>query len=369
MNRIKILSTLVLVFVSAMFSSCENEIEINAPYEDVALVYCLLDADSTRHYIKINKLYQSLGDAEELAKDRSAQEYEFLNGYLVELNDDGTENMAVRYPLQETDTIPKDSGLFYYPDQTVYYVDGPLNESKSYKLFFTKPNGENVEATTRLIRKTDIPMQGTGGYRVNGISFVGPNGVKSSEKFTIVGPINSKIVEFIIKFRYQDVYVGGGRSPIKTVEIPVGNFTFTTVRETEDEESLIEVFFNPEVFYKSIGDAVPQITGNENPAIDKRQPLSDTAIVLDLSFADEELYTFIEVTKPSTSLLEDKPPYTNVDNGIGIAASRTNWTGAYQLSSLSYDELATGLDLQLTGGRGFCNPRRAAGDPVGTGCF
>lgn len=369
MSRITILSPIILALGLVLFASCENEIEINAPFEDVAVVYCLLDADSTRHYIKINKLYQTLGDAEEVAKDRSAQEYEFLTGYLVELNDDGTENMAVRYPLQQTDTIPKDTGLFYNPDQTIYYVDGPLDESKAYKLFFTKPNGENVEATTELIRKTDVPLQGTGGYRVNGISFVGPNGVKSSEKFTIVGPINAKIVEFIMKFRYQDVYQDGSRSGIKTVEIPVGNYTFTTVREAENEESIIEVFFNPEVFYKTVGDAVPQITGNEVPAIDKRQPLTDTALVIELSFGDEELYTFIEVTKPSTSLLEDKPPYTNVDNGIGIAASRTNWSGAYFLSTLSYDELATGLDKQYTGGRGFCNPRRAAGDPVGTGCF
>jgi hypothetical protein len=41
-----------------------------------------------------------------------------------------------------------------------------------------------------------------------------------------------------------------------------------------------------------------------------------------ISVAAEELNTYMEVNEPSNSIVQDKPEYSNITNGIGIFSSR-----------------------------------------------
>jgi hypothetical protein len=40
--------------------------------------------------------------------------------------------------------------------------------------------------------------------------------------------------------------------------------------------------------------------------------------------ASDDLYTFIQVNAPSTGLIQEKPEFTNISNGLGIFSSRFN---------------------------------------------
>jgi hypothetical protein len=50
-------------------------------------------------------------------------------------------------------------------------------------------------------------------------------------------------------------------------------------------------------------------------------------LTLDYSMAETELNTYMQVSSPSTSVNQDKPSYTNIENGLGIFSSReiTYW--------------------------------------------
>ena len=360
----KLVTFSIIALLGVIGTSCDDEVDINAPYEDVAVVYCLLDPDSTRQYLRINRLFQSDGSAEADAKNREAQEYETIEGFIAELNSDGS--YGETFALQVTESIPKDSGLFYYPEQKLYFIDGTLNPESTYELRFSKPNGEEVYGQTALVRKTGQSLSGVNSWVFTGVPLMSNGGIKESIDFEVLSPINAKGFELSMEFTFEEEYANN-TSELITINIPIGTFTFDKVRSGENVESKVDVSFNPLIFYERISAAVPVITGNESPQVNRRQPI-EQALDFKLSFLDENLDIYIEVTRPSTSLLEDKPPYTNVTNGIGIIASRTKDETAFSLSSLSYDELTTGLELGLTGGRGFCNPRRPAGDPVGTGC-
>jgi hypothetical protein len=94
----------------------------------------------------------------------------------------------------------------------------------------------------------------------------------------------------------------------------------------------------------------------------KRQPDSAN-IQLDLWLAGEELQTFIDLNSPSQTLLEEKPAYSNVDNGLGVWSSRTNLSVGLKISQASMNELIDALELGLTGDRGFCDNEAPLGSP------
>ena len=62
--------------------------------------------------------------------------------------------------------------------------------------------------------------------------------------------------------------------------------------------------------------------------------------------ASEELSNYIEVTNPSNTIVQEKPIYTNISNGIGIFSSRTDNTifspRKLRLSDRTYDSLVDG---------------------------
>jgi hypothetical protein len=59
----------------------------------------------------------------------------------------------------------------------------------------------------------------------------------------------------------------------------------------------------------------------------------------------------MDLNKPSTSLVQERPAYTNIENGIGIFASRTKKIRTFnKLSQKSNDSLITG---SYTGHLGF----------------
>ena len=59
----------ILVIASSLLlvvASCDTDVPVNAPYEQNAVVYGLLDKGDSVHYIKVNKDF--------ISKDKSARE-------------------------------------------------------------------------------------------------------------------------------------------------------------------------------------------------------------------------------------------------------------------------------------------------------
>ena len=54
------------------------------------------------------------------------------------------------------------------------------------------------------------------------------------------------------------------------------------------------------------------------------------------SVASEDLNTYMEVTEPSSSIVQYRPPFTNITNGIGLFSSRFIY---------SIDSLRLGTDM------------------------
>ena len=58
--------------------SCEEDFEINAPYQDITVVYGLIDQGQDTIFLKINKAFLGDGNVLEMAKIEDSSEY--VNG-------------------------------------------------------------------------------------------------------------------------------------------------------------------------------------------------------------------------------------------------------------------------------------------------
>ncbi len=66
-------------------------------------------------------------------------------------------------------------------------------------------------------------------------------------------------------------------------------------------------------------------------------------VELHLVAGGDDLSTFIDVNKPSTSIVQEKPEYTNINNGLGIFSSRYSKAPFTKyLGTTSWDSLSCG---------------------------
>ncbi len=368
MKRLTFLSSLLVLLVF-WTSSCKNDLDIFTEPTEQTVVYGLLDSKDSVHYFKVNKLFQGPGDVNQLAKDPSLMKIENLQARLSEFKVDkngDTIATGLSWPLQETVISNKDSGMFYYPDQVIYKVEALLDAQYIYKVEIERENGDNVYAYTKLIGVTGEILNNSSFYQYQaGLSLAGPTSVPDEIKVQLIPPVNAKVIQVFLDFMWYDQYLDGTESEEHVISYPLGTFEVSKVRKTPQQVTdMIQVRFSPKSFYEFIADHIPAIEQGSN--IKQRIPTNkpdniDEAVSLNFRFiiGDPELYTYMEVASPSTSLIEDKPAYSNIVNGIGVFASRNFEHQFAKMSQPSLDELVDGYLLGLTGDRGFCHPSKA----------
>ena len=110
MNKLYII-ILLIVFVGV--NSCKTDIDVNADYEDITVVYGLINPLDSIHYIKINKAF--LGNPSVIDAAANSDNFNYADGDLdvqiLEYDNNG--NLKTTVPLVRTvNEVPKDAGIF-----------------------------------------------------------------------------------------------------------------------------------------------------------------------------------------------------------------------------------------------------------------
>lgn len=355
-------------------TGCEEDIDILAPYEDITTVVGLLDPNDTTHYVKVNRMFVGEDNAMILAQDREDAEYDDISivveEYTLASYSTDTNATGRSWELVATEIDDKDSGIFYYPYQTVYTFNATLrqpdfdnNVYPYYKLVITKADGSQVTSWTPLVQlqaingvqlKQSVFSQSSG-WTNTGVPFMQSSSqVNSNIALTFIPPVNTKALEPTLVYSWSDLDADDNVLAARSVEVALGTRTLGSVPTTtsESQSNEIEYTISGQTFYEQIAANVLPIL--DEPDVARRFPEQGTHIVLELWLAGEELQTFIDLNSPSQTLLEEKPAYSNIKNGVGVWSSRTKITYEFELSTPSADELTYGLELGLTGDRGFC---------------
>ena len=318
-----------LVFILfGLLCGCSTDFETIAPWKETMVVYGLLNPNDSIQYIRISKAYLGEGNALVMAQQGDSIYYgDVLD---VKMERFQSNSLMESHPLVRIDTVPKNvDGVFSAPYQEVYaYIydmhASNTNDGSIYKLTITnRSTGNVVTASTKVIENFSITTpNSTASYKFNS-----PTG--QTWKFT--SSKLGKIYGITQKINYVEVNTLTNDTVTKNIDWYLGDKLAIS-----DVVSEIRFPFASNDLYRLLGD---------NIAVDpdKTRHLAANPVDVYVSSGTEELYTYIQVSNGNTGIVQDKPLYTNIENGIGLFTCRNTRKISVHLNAESYAALDTSV--------------------------
>ncbi len=337
--------TLLALCSLAFLASCDNDLDITANWKDVPVLYGILNSQDTTHYIKLNKAFLGQGDIMMMAQEFDSLhysedvvglrliEYKTSAGQLVEAN---TIEMAA------TIDIPKPEGAFSSPTQIIYKTNAQLNTSRFYAAEVYKLDTDSIIASNSIPIDVLSSLQMTKPNPFSPLNFV-PNGYASkAEWLSLEG---GKLYELKIRFYYVEQQITDLSDTVqKHIDwvFPYRQSTSTSGGENMSITLDAQQFLNflavnieedPNVYRQVRG-----MVGVQGPT---GFSITHSCMDFTLLAAGEELSTYIMLNENSSSIVVDRPEYSNIDNGIGILSSRSiDFIEDIKINNFSNDEIA-----------------------------
>lgn len=310
-HSLKLFALLIVVLISA----CSTDFEINAPRDETPVVFGLLEASADTQFIKINKTFLGEGNILDYAQVKDSSEYSSkLRAFLVRSSENDTIYLDT---LTVTD---KEEGDFYGGRSTVYYTSEKIapfanNEStEEYKIVVEAPN-KKVYATTTTVGGVVVKNPK---YRSQ-IFVTGRNAPWTYQDRTVqwTTGAGTKLVEVHLVFKYHEFYTSGD-SVLKSFKIFLGSKKASSDAGGE----ILSFKWNTEKFYRELGKLeTPSNVVKRVPSNFNNLPSYDP-MVYEFTIAGSELVRYIELQQPSTGIVQERPKYTNIANGLGLFSSR-----------------------------------------------
>jgi hypothetical protein len=275
------------------------------------VVYGLLNQGDQTQYIKITKAF--LGDQDALLMAQDPQNSSYSDNLTVSLEEWKNGTKSKTYSFTKTTISDKEPGVFYYPNQEVYIAStpltSPLKNDCTYKLFITNnQTGMLVSAETSMVNeslfKLKIPMSGAN------IGFVNNDGDYVTSEVKWITAKNGRLYEPVFRFHYTDsnTTISYGDTT-KYVDWILGNMKSAKLDGSEE----LSIPYDGESFFKILQAKIP---------FDENLKRYANRVELIMSMGGDELSTYIDVNRPSSSIVQERPAYTNISNGIGIFSAR-----------------------------------------------
>ena len=338
--------------ISLIFSSCSTDFELNAPYEIVPVVYGLLDQSKDTQFVKINRSFLGYGNNVDYAAINDCTHFENVVAVLEEYNEFG--NLIDHDTLKELMVGNLQPGIFYEDSQKVYYLEtdnDSLKEENTYHLKVSVPDkGLNFDAETDLIKgtwlnfkfQTILYLAGSG-FKVADVDLATTEDGYLEQTLRWTTAERGKRYELMLRLHYTEVY-NDLTEQEKYLEWNLGRQI--SVSSSGGEEMFKDVsggsFFN---FVET------QLQNYENEDQVMKRVLGMDAVEIILTAGNEDLNTYMQVNEPVTGIVTERPIFTNVNNGIGIFASKYSTKVSTFLSDGSMLEICAG---QKTSGFKFC---------------
>jgi hypothetical protein len=311
---------LILSVFAIVFTACETDFDVNADWEETTVVFGLLDAAKDTQFIKISKAF--LGEADALQMAQYSDSINFNKGELdvkiTRINNNGSTDTIM---LNEVRTL-RDEG--YFNDSIVMYTfenfefqfnslnqyTNFLNSNSEYELLIKNNiTGNSVSSTTEIIKgfnfSSGIPTSNRLTFYVDGLGYRFP-------RFEWSAPENVEIFQFNLRFHYKE---NGLEKELSWNQTELGSNDNILILSGED-------FFH-------------QFLANNLAALADDEEREFMNIDIEMTLGTQDLKTYIAVNEPITGIVQERPQFTNINNGIGLFSSR--YTKVYYGLSLNPD--------------------------------
>lgn len=343
MQRIFIYFSLLIIILA---NSCDNSLEVDAPWKDISVIYCIINPDDSIHYVKLNKCFLGNGDNSAYAQISDSIYYNNATVKLItgEINDKGEFIEDYNSPvilLEKTTEIPKDSGLFT-TNNIIYRTLGNstfLNQKKDYKLLIEMPQKDNIEAYLSIIPIADLKIDK-------------PNVIELSviESDTLIyqwqSVPNATFYESKIEFIYAEIY--NNVITIKTIKLK----QISQMTRYDFGNETMSMSITAKQFHEYINSVIKSRPDYNPNAVriaykyipfpnDLNHPRNKFPFKLYLNVCTEDLYDFIQYSNFYNDVMT-VPPYSNIPNNIGIFSSRASKVFVKSVTDKTIHELSVG---------------------------
>ena len=324
----------MLCSFAMLILSCETDFDVNSEWKETTVVYGLLDASADTQFVKIGKAFLGEMDAFQMAQYADSINYD-TNVLDVMIYKWGISEIVdsiklvpvptVRVDAESIDGIFNDSIIIY----TFINENSFLQINYNYELVIRNKISENlVTSSTSIIDGLtfEMPLNFKLGFVVptsssnNSFEF-------STSTVEWDNPMNSNGSIFQLDLIFN--YIENG-SPLSIT------FSQDQVDSSEDKITIEgESFFT---FLRSSIDINPS------------KVRSFSSIDLVMTVGSEDLETYINVNKPANGVVQERPSFTNINNGVGLFSSRftkARFDIELTQSSLNYLKSVDGLDLNF----------------------
>lgn len=296
-------SLFVGIILTFLLNSCKSDIDVLAEWKETTIVYGLLNQADTAHYIRINKAFLGEGNALEMAQVFDSINY--ANSLSVKMDRYQNGNMIESYTLLEDHFVPKDPGMFANPNQVLFKLDTALDDNSEYRLNIVNTKTNNtVSAKTTLVHDFVIEKPNTS----TTVSFTHPS---APHKVIWRSSENGRVYDFTLRFHYIEEDIVSTVQTNKYLDLYFGTVKSRNLSGGE----LLEIDFMGEYFYRAVSREI-------SPNSDVVRHIGKLDYIF--SVAADDFSTYMEVNTPSTGIVQEKPEYTNINNGFGIFSARYN---------------------------------------------
>ncbi len=339
----------IIIGAAATLWGCSTDLDINAPYKDITVVYGLLNTRDSVQYVKINKAYLGEGDAYVFAQIPDSNEWgNSINLAKVHRVVNGVRQAS--FDLRDTLITNREPGDFYSPEQTVFKFEDTfretvlqngqpvtlyLDEDADYELEL-EVKGQPVSSTTSIVN--DFSFQAADQSLTIPVNLM--NGSNYSS-FELNWNSNRDGKRYVAEYRFNYKEVrGSDTTELLTITQRLGTQVSTSSTTNQPMAATVEGL----QFFNTLINVIP-----DDPTVSKRIFLGLDFVV---SVANDEFHTYLTLTEPVSGIIEDRPTYSNVTNGYGIFGSRYN---KYIIGkNLGPTTMAELVDGNITANLRFC---------------
>lgn len=339
----KNLWVLLLVCV-ASFSACTTDIDLYADYKEMPVIYGLLDANADTNYVKITRIMSVQGDAYQVASNPDSSDYPGkLDVRIVEYRNGD----SLREIVLDSITIhDKEQGVFYAPDQKLYYTTEKLKintpkSNYSYRLKVALPD-------RTLTTKADIV--GNNGFDVQSlaVNFSKQYFGLSPRKFLFHPAINANLYQVSMAFTYLEQRTPDGDSVPRTMLWNVGSFPDDYFMYSMEGDCYVFPYM-PETFYEKLVEFI----GGDTAVVGLKRYIGDYPVEVIITAGGEHLKQYYDYNNASSGFVLGDPEFSLIEGGYGVFSSRMTLRKTVRLGGETVPDLLsmTNYGFKFIGGQ------------------
>jgi hypothetical protein len=280
-----------LLIIALISCGCRNDIELNTPYRETAVVYGLLDAGESKHYIRISRAVPATMTQAEAAQNEGLF-FDSLEVSLTCTNNGKVYSMSrIQQPKEEGEVRQDRNDVWV---NTADFIPMP---GTSYLLHIRNPMNGNTFSSSCTI------LGWPKGYSVSSVLRSG----KQSAGFET----NSFCFIYDVLIRINYTEEESGKPPVaRSIDCPIAS---NLERSPKNGDKAYSFIYSGSDVYKILAARFAQKPGISRTIVD-----AEFRVV----GGGEEMRDLYLQTKPTLGIVEKNLDYSNITNGLGIFASR-----------------------------------------------